>query len=197
MGCNCNHSVPGTNCQCSTPIELARQGLKGDTGSQGNPGADGVATLSNVFGYTPVVGIYNGTLATYSFDPTINMDEDGDKIKIIAVLEVNASAIGTVGIYFNGSLLGDLYHFTQGPEKAVKIEIIVNRVSGVAQVVDQTWEEVPSTSGDASIRYCYPYSVLNVSLASAFNITVNAVQTYVSGQVVLRQYSIERMKLTT
>lgn len=196
MGCNCNHSVPGTNCQCSIPIELARAGLKGDTGSQGNAGADGVATLHNQFVVPAQTGVYAGTMATYSFDPTLHLSVNGDKIKIIVVFEVTSGASGTMGIYFGGNLLGDQYIFVPGPAKQLKMEIIVNRVGASTEVIDQSWAEVPSTTGDSATNYAYPFSNLSVSLLAALNITINATQTVIGETIYVRQFSIERMKLT-
>ena len=196
MGCKCNHSTPGTNCQCSIPIELARAGLKGDTGNQGNAGADGVATLYNNFTTPSQFGVYAGTMATYAFDPTLHMSVNGDKIKIIVVFETTTGANGTMGVFFDGNLLGDQYVFVPGPTKQVKMEIVVNRVSGVSQVVDQSWIEVPSTTGDSATNYAYPHSTLSISLAAIFNITINATQVVPVQTIYVRQFSIERMKQT-
>jgi hypothetical protein len=196
MSCNCGNTRPGTNCQCSRPIALAGTGSTGATGATGPAGADGVANLYNDLTVVSQSGVYSGTMATYSLDKTTHLSVNGDKIKIIVVFEASANAKGTMGVYSDGNLLGDTYVFVPGSIKQMKMEIIMNRASVSAAYIDQMWVEVPSATGDSADLYAYPNSGVALPIAANFNITVNATQNVIGENIYVKQFSIERMKLT-
>lgn len=73
MGCNCGSVSNYTgNCGCSDPIELICTGPKGDTGSTGPAGTNGIAVLENILTSTKqvTVGVGSQVVYTYVLDNT-------------------------------------------------------------------------------------------------------------------------------
>ena len=135
MACNCGcegieipQGLPGAT-GATGPA-----GAAGTNGTNGTNGADGVAILSNQISNNATTGTSLETLKTYSL-PAAKLNTDGDAILIKARFSTSTyttvASTKTVGIYFNGSLLGNAI-FSASNIDVMEFDVWINRTSNTS-----------------------------------------------------------------
>ncbi len=201
MGCKTCGTV-STSCDRSDAISFTggETGATGATGAAGADGADGIATLYNDLTQQTRTGSYDDLIkSAYSFTVADNFDSVGDKIKLIAVLDLSTDYSGNIYFSWGGSAIGVTYYKESGSgEEYVKMELVMNckaTASGDNVITDFAGDVVAVGAGGVSTRICDPYATESIDLSgstSTFDVGVHSDQS--AGTVNLYQFSIERMK---